>query len=195
MATKNYMLGRVKWQRPQGLLFSNDAGTLDDGIFVPQGTVEGQDFIILTDHNRSEISLTNNRLENRLRTINGTMRSYHTADKLNLSVSWNMVPSRSYASDPAYDPNGVYTGASEEYTADGGAGGVEMLEWYENHSGPFYVYLAYDKYTNFDTNKYEHLNQYSQVLHMYFASFDYSISKRGSTNHDLWNVTMSLEEV
>jgi hypothetical protein len=195
VATKNYMLGRVRLQRPQGLLFSNDAGTLDDGIFVPQGTVENQDFIILTDHNRSEISLSNNRLENRLRTINGTMRSYHTADKLNLSVSWSMVPSRSYASDPTYNSGGAYTGTAEEYTADGGAGGVEMLEWYEDHPGPFYVYLAYDKYTNFNDNRYEHLNQYSQVLHMYFSSFDYTISKRGSTNHDLWNVTMSLEEV
>lgn len=195
MATSNYMLGRVRWARPQGLLFSNDAGTLDSGIFVPQGTVEGQDFIILTDHNRAEISMTNVRLENRMRTINGTMRSYHTADKLNLSVSWQNVPSRSYSSDPTYSVDGAYTGSGDEYTADGGAGGVEMLEWYENHSGPFYVYLSYDKYTNFDTNKYQHLNQYSQVLHMYFASFDYTISKRGSTNHDLWNVSMTLEEV
>lgn len=215
MATSQYMLGRVKWARPQALLFSNDPGTLSNGIFVPQGTTEGSDFIILSDHNRSEISMSQQRIENRLRTINGTMRSYHTADKINLSTSWNMLPSRSYSNDVTYGGSGqpvygnedqVYTENglpspysavtnTTEYTADGGAGGVELLEWYENHPGPFYVYLAYDKYTNFNTNKYQHLNQYSQVLHMYFSSFDYNVAKRGATNFDMWNVNLSLEEV
>ena len=195
MATSNYIQGRIRWARPQGLLFSNDAGTLSNGIFVPQGTQEGSDFIICTDHNRGEISMSQQRIENRLRTVNGTMRSYHTADKINLSVSWSNLPSRSYSSDAQFNDSGKYVGTGTEYTADGGAGGVEMLEWYENHPGPFYVFLSYDKYTNFDTDRYRHLGQYSQVLHMYFSSFDYNIQKRGATNHDLWNVTMTLEEV
>lgn len=194
MATKNYMEGRVRWARPQGLLFSNNAGTLSDGIFVPIGD-ENTDFIICSDHNRGEISFNQQRIENRLRTINGTMRSYHTADKLSLSVSWNNLPSRSYSASVAYDEAGKYTGGATEYTADGGAGGVQLLEWYENHPGPFYVFLSYDKYTAFNADQYNHLSQYSQVLHMYFSSFDYNVSKRGATNHDLWNVSMALEEV
>lgn len=212
MVSSNYMLGRVKWARPQALLFSNDAGTLDNGIFVPQGSVEGQDFIILSDHGRGEINLTQNRIENRLRTINATMRSYHTADKLNLSCSWSNIPSRSFSNAVTFDSDGkpVYDLVDQEYyenglpksgtvtteyTVDGGAGGVEMIEWYENHPGPFYVYLSYDKYTNFNTDKYNHLNQYSQVLHMYFASFDYNVIKRGATNYDMWNISLTLEEV
>lgn len=211
------MAGRAKWSRPQGLLFSNDAGTIDAGIFVPQGTVEGSDFLILSDHNRGEVNLSNQRIENRVRTINATMRSYHTADKVNLSVAWTNLPSRSHSDEVTYDAvtgRPVYAGTEQtysenglpspyaspasvttEYTADGGAGGVELLEWYENHVGPFYVYLSYDKYTNFNSSKYQHLNQYSQVLHMYFSSFDYTVVKRGATNFDLWNITMSLEEV
>ena len=53
MATSNYIQGRIKWARPQGLLFSNDPGTLNNGMYVPIGTQEGTDFIILSDHNRS----------------------------------------------------------------------------------------------------------------------------------------------
>ena len=145
------------------------------------------------------------------------MRSYHTADKLNLSVSWANLPSRSRSNAVSFDtttgkayydsieqvysenglpsPYAASTVVTTEYTADGGAGGVELLEWYENHVGPFYVYLSYDKYTNFNSLPYSHLGQYSQVIHMYFSSFDYSIVKRGATNFDLWNVSMTLEEV
>lgn len=214
MATDNYIRGRMKWARPQGLLFSNDPGTLSNGMFVPQGTVEGSDFIICSDHNRGDISMSQQRIENRVRTVNATMRSYHTADKINLSVNWDRLPSRSHSNAISYNANGkpVFNSQSQEYTenglpnpysstvtteytADGGAGGVELLEWYENHPGPFYVYLSYDKYTNFNTDKYSHLNQYSQILYMYFSSFDYNVTKRGGTNHDLWNVSMTLEEV
>lgn len=214
MATSTYIQGRVKWSRPQALLFSNNSGTLSNGIFVPQGD-EFSDFIILSDHNRGDINMSQQRIENRLRTINATMRSYHTADKINLSVSWNMLPSRSFSNGVTFDENGkpIYNSEPQEYqqnglanpfsagtttteyTADGGAGGVELLEWYEDHPGPFYVFLSYDKYTNFNDNPFNHLNQYSQVLHMYFSSFDYNIVKRGSTNFDLWNVNMTLEEV
>lgn len=90
-----------------------------------------------------------------------------------------------------------------EYTTDGGAGGVELLDWYETHPGPFYVYLAYDKYNN-DSFKvsgkvvdesFSYLSIYNDIRLMYFTNFEYSIEKRGGTNHDMWNVSVSLEEV
>lgn len=188
------MQGRVRWQRPQGLLLSDNAGIISNGIFVPDGT-ENVDFIICSDHNRGEINIGQQRIENRMRTINATMRSYHIADKLSLSVSWQNLPSRSFSDDPVFNTDGEYVGTGTEYTADGGAGGVQLLNWYESHPGPFYVYLSYDKYSNFNTDKYNHLGQYSQIIHMYFSSFDYTITKRGATNHDLWNISMTLEEV
>jgi hypothetical protein len=128
------------------------------------------------------------------------MRSYHIADKLTMSVSWNMLPSRGYSGLPNFNSTtGVSPseGSTTEYTADGGAGGVELLDWYETHQGPFFMYLAYDKYTNLEGQTYEYsgLNRYNQIIEVYFADFNYSVVKRGATNHDLWNISVTLEEV
>jgi hypothetical protein len=57
--------------------------------------------------------------------------------------------------------------------------------------------LSYDKYSEFgsDNEARGHLNEYSQALQMYIASFDYSVIKRGATNFDMWDVSVTLEEV
>jgi hypothetical protein len=59
------------------------------------------------------------------------------------------------------------------------------------------MYLAYDKYSNFgnDDEAFGHLSQYNQVVQVYFADFSYNVVKRGGSNFDLWNVSLSLEEV
>ena len=213
MSTSDYMIGRKKYQRPQAMLWSNNSGTLVDGLYVPNGLEIGQDpgsetdeslfnqFLILSDDNRSPIDFTPIRIEKRERMINGRMRSYHIADKLQLGVSWEMLPSRSYYTVPEFNATtGIspYSGDNNtEYTTDGGAGGVELLDWYENHQGPFCVYLSYDKYSNFgkDSNAYAHLSQYSQLMQMYFADFNYSVVRRGGSNFDFWNISVTLEEV
>ena len=211
MATSAYLTGRRRYTRPQGILWANNPGTLSNGLYVPNGIEVGADteetdpdlldqFIILSDHNRGDMQFNTQRIEQRQRTINGRMRSYHIADKLNMSVSWNMLPSRGYAGLANFDeatgiaPN---EGSQLEYTADGGAGGVELLDWYETHQGPFWMYLAYDKYTNLEGQGYEYtgLNRYNQIIQVYFADFNYSVVKRGATNHDLWNISVTLEEV
>jgi hypothetical protein len=213
------MSGRKQYQRPQAMLFANNPGTLTNGYYVPNGYESGTNalqiedssladsFIILSDDNRGEISFSNNRIEKRERMINGRMRSYHIADKLNISVQWNMLPSRSYAANPNFDTttglspyegaSGRRTGVDLEYTTDGGAGGVELLDWYNQNTGSFWVYLAYDNYKNFaDTdNPYGHLAKYNEVVEVFFSSFDYSVQKRGGTNYDFWNISLSLEEV
>jgi hypothetical protein len=157
MATLEYMSGRKKYQRPQALLLSDNPGTVVDGFYVPNGLEVNQEitesaspedlnqFLILSDDNRGEISFGINRIENRKRMINGRMRSYHIADKLEISVSWDRLPSRSYFSYPGFNEDGkseYFNNNSEEFTTDGGAGGVEILDWYEKHSGPFWLYLA-----------------------------------------------------
>jgi hypothetical protein len=208
MATSAYLTGRRRYTRPQGILWANNAGTLSNGLYVPNGIEVGastasttllDEFIILSDHNRGDMQFNTQRIEQRQRTINGRMRSYHIADKLTMSVSWNMLPSRAYSASPAFNTTtGVSPseGTSSEYTADGGAGGVELLDWYETHQGPFFMYLAYDKYTNFaEGTEFNHLNKYNQIIEVYFADFNYSVVKRGATNHDLWNISVTLEEV
>jgi hypothetical protein len=58
------------------------------------------------------------------------------------------------------------------------------------------MYLAYDKYSNFPIEtKFNNLNKYNQIIQVYFADFNYSVVKRGATNHDLWNISVTLEEV
>jgi hypothetical protein len=211
MATAAYLTGRRRYQRPQALFWSENAGTLVDGLYVPTGYEIGTEapegaaealldqFLVLSDHNRGELQFNPTRIEQRQRTINGRMRSYHIADKLTMNLSWNNLPSRSYYQDPSFNSSGVspYKNSNGEFTADGGAGGVELLDWYENHPGPFWMYLAYDKYSNFgkDDAAFGHLAQYNQIIQVYFADFSYTVTKRGGSNHDLWNISVTLEEV
>lgn len=211
MATAAYLAGRRRYQRPQALLWSENPGTLVDGLYLPTGLEIGAEvppetdeallnqFLVLSDHNRGELQFNPTRIEQRQRTINGRMRSYHIADKLTMNLSWNNLPSRSYYQDPSFNASGVspYKNSNGEFTADGGAGGVELLDWYENHPGPFWMYLAYDKYSNFgkDDAAFGHLAQYNQIIQVYFADFSYTVTKRGGSNHDLWNISVTLEEV
>lgn len=268
MTTANYMDGRVKYRRPQAVIFADNPGTLDTvwtatgrtayltsggttfqvlngindmyigqslevtsgtGVFgtnakitginsqtfvvtvsVPHATTgsivfrtgsisyiptgnEFENFIVLSDHNRSPIDLTPERIEKRERMVNGRMRSYHVADKVKLSLSWDMLPSRAFASKPTFNSAGKPN--IEAYTVDAGAGGNDLLKWYEDHVGSFWVYLAYDKYTAIgtDAEAYGHMNQYNQVIEMYTSDFSHNVKTRGSL-FDMWDVSISLEE-
>ena len=210
MANATYMNGRKKYGRPQAMLWADNPGTLSDGKYVPNGYEVGYDdaditdltllnqFIILSDHNRSPIDFAFTRIEQRQRMINGRMRSFHVADKLTLSLSWERLPSRSFASKPNFQEIGTPGQTSDNtYTVDGGAGGVDILDWYQNHTGSFWVYLAYDNNSNFsgDPTRYNRLGEYNQIVEMYISNFSYTVEKRGASNHDLWNIQVSLEEV
>jgi hypothetical protein len=202
-----YMQSRKKYNRPSGMLWSENSGTLINGLYIPYGLEVGADasnepdadlvdqFLMLTDDNRSPLDFSDERIEKRERMINGRMRSYHTADKMKLSTSWSLIPSRSHADVPAFDPA---TGLSpvKSYTTDGGAGGADMLEWYDGHKGSFWVFLAYDRKGIFKGTEapYHHLQQYNQLVEMFISSFSYSVEKRG-TKFDYWNVSVTLEEV
>jgi len=202
-----YMQSRKKYNRPSGMLWSENSGTLINGLYVPNGFEVGTDaadeadpelldqFLMLTDDNRSPLDFSDERIEKRERMINGRMRSYHIADKMKISTSWTMLPSRSHANIPGFDPT---TGISpyKSYTTDGGAGAADMLEWYDGHKGSFWVFLAYDRKGIFKGTEspYDHLQQYNQLVEMFISNFSYSVEKRG-TNFDYWNVSVSLEEV
>jgi len=199
----------------------------EDGRLIPVGYELGSDttgipaealeqsFIILSDHNRAAVDISNERIEQRQRMANGTMRSFFIADKITINTSWTMIPSRGFKVVPNFeqdfgkpaiitpddkgkpDPFTYFAHKSEQYTADGGAGGGEMLDWYESHRGPFWVLLSYDKYNNFgeDNQARNKLAEYSQALQMYISNFTYSVIKRGGNNFDMWDVSVTLEEV
>jgi hypothetical protein len=196
MVSSAYLNSRKRWDRPQAVIFSNNPGGFDeDGNRFING-IEGEDFIILSDHNRSDISFGTERIETRKRMVNGHMRSYHVADKINISTSWNMLPSRAFNKDPDFNNSGRATALDlSEYTADGGAGGADLVKWYQNNPGSFWVFVSYDKNSTLTSDIYQNLSSYPEVIEAYFSSFDYNVIKRGGSNHDLWNVSLSLEEV
>jgi hypothetical protein len=203
-STSAYISGRKKYARPQAMLWSDNSGTIQNNIRIPNG-LEKEDFLILSDHNRSAMGISQQRIESRQRMVNGTMRSYHIADKITISTSWTNLPSRSFSRNVIFNGTGVaqMSGSDLEHTVDGGAGGVELLDWYENHSGPFWVYLGYDKYNEesfkvagaVTDQSFGYMSIYNDIRLMYFSSFEYSVEKRGATTFDFWNVSVSLEEV
>jgi hypothetical protein len=217
MTNNLYMSGRKKYQRPQAMLFADNQGTKIDGFHIPSGDEIGSleasadgsgEFLILSDDNRSPIAFSTTRLEKRERMINGRMRSYHIADKLQITVSWDMLPSRAHDTYAKFSSEGnadlvktVSRTNPLEFTTDGGAGGVEILDWYNNHKGSFWVYLAYDKYTNFENvtgtaidERFNNINKYNEVVEVFFSDFSYSVVKRSGLNFDFWNVSLTLEE-
>ena len=212
-----YMQSRKKYNRPSGMLWSENSGTLVEDptstevpkrkIYIPYGLEVGalaledtapeliDQFLMLTDDNRSPLDFSQERIEKRERMINGRMRSYHISDKMRLRTDWKMIPSRSHSDVPSFD---TATGLSpnKSYTTDGGAGAADMLEWYDSHKGSFWVFLAYDRKGIFKgtPEPYDHLRQYNQLIEMFISDFSYSVEKRG-TNFDYWNVSVTLEEV
>jgi hypothetical protein len=200
-----YFGQRQKWtgqyNRPQAMVWANNAGHMQNsggltGASYPWGS-EGQDFIITSDHNRGAISVDKMRIENKVRMVNGNMRSYHTADKVTINVSWNLLPSRANerVQEHYFNSSVLESNLFEcPYTADGGAGGVDLLDWYNNTIGPMWVFLSYDSPQNFkeSADPVTLLKGYTYRHHMYFSSFNYSVEKRGM--YDMWNVSVSLEE-
>jgi hypothetical protein len=220
MASEEYMVGRKKYSRPQALLFSNNPGYISNGKRIPDGE-ELEDFIILSDDNRAAISMATQRIEKRQRMVNGRMRSYHIADKLRISTSWSALPSRAFSVVPQFETEddeslgkieNLITSAEvggtqrpirsfgspyfkdQQHTSDGGAGGADLLEWYNNNQGSFWVFLSYDNHKNLN-NERNRLAEYSEVVEVFFENFDYTIDKRGATNFDYWSINLSLEEV
>ncbi len=303
MASQDYLNSRktIARQRPQGLIFTEDYTYDSTNLYLPVGDEinsdsQTQSFLIVSDDNRSPIEISKNRIEKRERMINGRMRSYHIADKIEISTSWSLLPSRSFSSDPNFSsgvlysitgvqmtdentkiqfatstnhdftvestielldfPNNSISGLhkvtdvssntfkivgttapliiggspkvrtklgtakgivsqisqspipameikpygsqffkDQQFTTDGGAGGNDLLTWYENHPGSFYVLLGYDKYDDLTENKYSKMSRYNQAVEVYFSDFSYSVEKRGQSSHDFWTISLSLEEV
>lgn len=73
----------------------------------------------ISDHNRSELSVDVERIENSRRMANGTLRKYVVADKRRFSVSWSDLPH------------------SRSWTVDGFWGGQEIENFYNSNAGEF----------------------------------------------------------
>lgn len=187
MASAAYLTGRQQYTRPQAVLWTNSY-SIQGGLYVPDG-VEYTDFIILSDHGRSEIEVQPQRIENRKRMINGRMRSYHIADKEKFQWNWDMLPSRAFDKAPQFNAQGAAQASNlVTYTVDGGAGGSSVVDWYKSHKGNFYMLLSYDH----PSTAYANSAVYVRAVEVYWSDFSYNIVKRGVS--DFWDISVSLEE-
>lgn len=73
----------------------------------------------VTDHNRSDLDIDVERIETSVELANGSIRTYHRADKHTFNVSWEFIPSL----------------AAE--TVDGFWGGKNLYDFYLANTGTF----------------------------------------------------------
>lgn len=73
----------------------------------------------ISDHNRSELGVDVERIEDSKRMANGSLRKYVVADKRSFKCSWDDLPH------------------SKDFTVDGYWGGIEIENFYNNNAGQF----------------------------------------------------------
>jgi len=130
-----------------------------------------QAWIKLTEHNRSEISMSIERIEQTQRMANGSLRKFFVADKKQFSVSWNMLP------------------GTRVYTVDNQWGALDLIEFYNSSEGQstFDIRLNFAKSgTSQESSGYE---QYTVSC----TSFNATLIKRGEV--PFYNVSMTMEQV
>lgn len=159
--------------RIRGGGFAPDSGTLK---------ITGQDFYYLTDDNRSDLSIGIERIEYKKRMINGRMRSYYVADKKSFNVSWRDLETSNTAVSEylrTLTPQPKRLAAAKE-----------MVQWYNEHKGSFYLTLIYD---GPDTNSNVNVRHRLEYYEVFFDNFNYTVKYRGQ-NLDVWDISMTLVE-
>lgn len=162
---------------PRGSVLNIEA---KDILATPEGTVKVWNKI--TEHNRSDISLSIERIEKVVRTSNGTLRKNHVADKRRFSMSWTMLPSY------------------RTLTVDGGWGAEDLRSFYLSDDGKkeFNIRINLAK-SGSDTSSTgiayapNMVKTTSELYTVVFGGCNFSVVKRGLQPH--WNVSIELEEV
>lgn len=120
----------------------------------------------VSDHGRSSLDVSYQRLGTDQRMIDGLMRRHSTAKKRTWTVSWENLPAR--------------TTAGGFNTVDDGMDGETLEEFYYDNDGVFTMILR-----DGAGNRTNH-----NVL---ITDFSKTVVKRGNLN-DLWNLSITLEE-
>lgn len=102
----------------------------------------------LSDHNRSEVDQSFERIESRVRTARGRMRKSYVADKRSFTISWDALPEK------------------DADTIDGRWGAKSLIDFYKSTPGAFTLELV-----DSDDN-------YSESYTVVFTDFSYSIVHR-----------------
>jgi hypothetical protein len=125
----------------------------------------------ISEHNRSQFDISNERIEKQQRMANGTLRKFFVADKKTFTLSWDMLPSY------------------RTFTVDGAWGAEDLRSFYNSAEGQsafnIRVNLAKDG-TNQESANYE---SYTVV----FANCNFTVLKRGA--QPFWNVSITMVQV
>lgn len=125
----------------------------------------------ITEHNRSALELSPERIERVVRTSNGTLRKNHIADKRKFQLSWDMLPSY------------------RTLTVDGGWGAEDLRSFYYSDEGKQSFKIRVNLAKNGSDQSSSGYEEYTVII----SSCNFSVVKRGLQPH--WNVSLSLDEV
>jgi len=108
-------------------------------ITLPVGSlIYFNNTIKLSEHNRQPVSLNPERIEKTQRMANGSLRKFFIADKMNMQLSWTMLPS--YSSQTvdlgygAIDLKSFYEGSQDK--AAGALSGTKNFDVTVRYGGP-----------------------------------------------------------
>lgn len=147
-------------------------GIRNAGMAWSTGNTGSLTYRNISDHGRGPISMTPERIENSIRTVDGTMRRQVIATKYKYSCDWSNLPSVS------------------SRTVDENLGGYEIKNFFETITGAFGIkfYVGNSNATNTTLT-----DTITKIV--MFNSFSYEIAGRSQSGIDLVNISVELEEV
>lgn len=136
----------------------------------------------VSEHNRSEFNINNNRIEESVRMSNGSLRKFYVADKRTFNLSWTMLPSY------------------RTLTVDGAWGAEDLRSFYLSDDGKkeFNIRVNLAK-SGTDTSSSGAVytptmaKTSSELYTVVFTDCSFTVVKRGFQPH--WNVSLTMEEV
>lgn len=139
----------------------------------------------VSDHGRAPLSESYERIEQKTRMADGTLRRYTVSKKRSWNTSWSNLPSTNSTAGMK--------------TVDGGWSGKQMEDYYQNQDGPFLMVLRNGSALNKTiptlpaATVYPYEDDDFYIARVMFSDFSKDVTKRGLS--DLWEVSVTLEEV
>lgn len=132
---------------------------------------EGLSWNLVTDHGRSPLDVSFERIEQKTRMYDGTLRRYVVAKKRSWTMSWENLPSEDVS------------------LLAGGRPGAWMEQFHKTHDGDFLV-----RFRNGNAIDAVPSSENSEVVRVMIGEFSKEVVKR-TPAFDLWSVDLTLEEV
>jgi hypothetical protein len=140
----------------------------------------------ISDHNRSPLSEDTERIDNKKRMLDGTLRRYSVTKKRTWTCSWDNLPSKQSISGMKTADNGLY--------------GEQMEALHNSTDGEFRMILRrgtarnVQTFPNVPSTQLPYDDGTFYATNVMITEFSKETVKRG-LNTDLWNVSITLEEV